>query len=217
MRALLVIAALALLGACNMVTTKAPLFAKADGVHGPKLRPGVWSQNPTGDCTLDESKPLTDWPSCADGFVVVDDGTIGGYEQKDGKQIWSTTQAIVAAGDPLIFQIHLTADAGAGAMSPDGYLYAGMEPTKLDGEGRAVATRSWPVLCGPPPAADAKGPDGAQKLGTAAPFPGLVMDAQGNDCTTDSREVLRAAAKASRKLTPDAQLAIMHWVRDGKM
>jgi len=216
MRTLLAMAAMALLCACNVVTTKAPLFVKADAEHGAKLRPGVWAAQPSGDCALDEKQPLPSWPNCANGFVVVDDGTIAGYEQKDGKPVWSTTEALVAGGDPLIFQIHLVSDTSMGAMTPEGYIYAGMEPTKRDAQGRVVATTSWAVVCGPPPPADTKAPNGDPRMGTLKPFDGLIMDAQGNDCTTDSKEVLRAAAKASHKITPAEQLSAMHWVRDGK-
>lgn len=55
------------LGACNVVVTKAPLFSKADESGAPPLRPGLWRMGSEPDCTVDESKPLIDWPKCAPG------------------------------------------------------------------------------------------------------------------------------------------------------
>jgi hypothetical protein len=208
------LAALSLLGACNVVMTKTPLFTKADAAGAPKLRPGVWSEDPAPDCALDESKPLTDWPDCANGFVVIDDATFGGYGKEDGKRVWSTVSALLVGGDPMVFQIHATGDATPGT-SPDAYVYSGLAPAKLDAQGRIVATLSWPVQCGKPPPADAKTPDGSQRTGTLDPLPGLTMDADGSNCTTTSPAALRAAAKASRKWTVPGETTAAHWVRDG--
>lgn len=213
-RIALVIAALALLGACNIVMTKTPLFTKADAAGAPRLRPGVWDENPAADCMVDESKPLTDWPGCANGFVVIDNNTFGGYGDENGKRVWTTTSAILAAGDPPVFQL-LSTSAAATATNPDIYIYAGVAPTKRDAEGRIMATQSWPVLCGKPPPAAAKTSGGDRRAGTLEPLPGMTMDADGNNCSTTSPAALRAAAKASRKWTTPGVMSSAHWVRDG--
>ena len=213
-RIALVIAALALLGACNIVTTNTPLFTKADAVGAPQLRPGVWDEDPAADCTVDETKPLPDWPGCANGFVVIDNSTFGGYSEKDGKRVWSTVSSVLAAGDPLVFQLLSTSATGS-APIPATYVYAGLAPTRRDAEGRVIATQSWPVQCGKPPPADAKTPDGGQRTGTLDPLPGMTMDADGVNCTTASPAALRAAAKASRKWTVSGETTAAHWVRDG--
>ena len=213
-RILLALAALTLLGACNVVMTKTPMFTKADAASGPKLRPGIWSEDPSADCAVDESKPLTDWPGCATGFVVIDDATFGGYSDDNGKRVWSTVSAILARGDPMVFQIHAT-NSGGSNPSPDAYVYSGLAPAKLDPQGRIIATLSWPVQCGKPPPADAKTPDGGQRTGTLEPLPGMVMDADGSNCTTTSPDAIRAAARASRKWTVAGETTAAHWVRDG--
>ena len=215
MRLLLVLASLALLGGCNVLMTKDPLFSAADGAGAPRLRPGVWEQAPSGDCTVDESQPLASWPSCANGFVVEDNGTVGSFSQHDGKQVWTTTPYVLAAGDPPIFQIHLSDDS-AGAGTPPLFVYAAIRATKSDEAGRVVAISAWVVLCGPPPPADAKAPDGkTQRYGTLAPAAGLTMDADANDCTTTSQDAARHAAAESEHWTKPDGFTASHWLRDG--
>jgi len=214
MRLVLAIVALALLSGCNVVMTKDPLFTKADEAGAAPMRPGVWDTEPAPDCKVDESKPLTEWPSCASGFVVRGDGTAGSYKMQDGKPVWQSAPFIVAAGDPLVFQAQMTGSLGDAAMPPV-YVYAAVKPTKLDDQGRIVASVSWPVLCGPQPPKDAKGADGNQRSGTLHPFAGLTMDASANDCTTTSQDAVRGAAGASRKFTAASDISSSHWVRDG--
>ena len=216
-RRLLVVAALVLLGACNMVVTKEPVFSPADARGAPPMRPGVWAGEPGANCQLDEGKPLADWPSCANGFVVLDDHTIGDFTDQGGKHVWSTTDVVLAAGEPRVLQVHATSDD---PLMPSAYLYAGFEPAKLDGAGRIVAGRAWFVICGPPPPpTKAPGPGGAdtqqQRVGTLHPFAGLTMDKDGVNCTPDSPAALQGAARQSRELTAPKDVSGSHWVRDG--
>jgi hypothetical protein len=208
------LAALWLLGGCNIVMTKTPMFTRADAAGAPKLRPGVWDGDAAADCAVDETRPLIDWPDCADGFVVIDDATFGGYGKQDGKRVWSTESALLVGGQPMVFQLHATGDSTPGTPI-DAYVYSGVSPAKLDGQGRIIATLSWPVQCGKPPPADAKTPGGGQRAGTLEPLPGMVMDADGNNCTTTSPSAIRAAARASRKWTAPGETTAAHWVRDG--
>jgi hypothetical protein len=215
-RRVLVLAALALLGACNMVVTRDPVFSQADAAGAPVLRPGVWNGDPKDDCKVDEGRPLSEWPSCANGFVVMDDHRVGDFSDQGGKRAWSTTDYVLAAGPPRVMQVHLT--GGTDAMLPAAYFYAGYQPLKFDDQGRIVAGRAWFVICGPPPAQPA--PDSQepakQRMGTLHPFAGLTMDSDGNNCAPESPAALLNAARESRGLTAPKDLSGSHWVRDGQ-
>ena len=196
-------AACLLLGACNVVVTKTPLFSKADESGAPPLRSGLWRMGAEPDCKVDESKPLIDWPKCARG-VVIREGAGGYYERESGAPVWTTQPLIVAAGTPRIGQIQakITGDVKTSA---NPYVYAGIRATKNDGEGRIVALSLWPVQCGPPPPGDATGV-------TAKPLPGIEMAPGDPVCTTRSIDALRAAAKASEAWAP--KLMTARWLRD---
>ncbi|HWF75621.1 MAG TPA: hypothetical protein VN694_00465 [Caulobacteraceae bacterium] len=207
--------ALALLGACNMVVTKEPVFGAADAAGAPVLRSGVWDGDPKPDCQVDESKPLSQWPSCANGFVVMDDHRVGNFNDQGGKHAWTTTNYVLAAGQPRILQLYF--QAGADPMMPTAYFYAAYRPTRFDDQGRIVAGRSWIVICGPPPAQPAAGnAGGKQRTGTEHPFRGLTMDSDGNNCSPDTPAALRNAARESRPLTAPKDISGSHWVRDGE-
>jgi len=217
MRRLLIIASLLLLGACNMVATKQPLFSNADAAGAAPLRPGVWRETAQKPCDFDETRPLAEWPDCADGFVVRH-GQVGGYNtDANGKKTWTSSELIVAGGEPRVIQV-LLKDLGVKGLGelPFGpmYLYLAARPTRFDDQGRIVAYTAWPILCGPPPPPDAKGPDGnSTRTGTLEPLPGLTMDKDANNCATTSQDVVRAAARASeqwRQTTTED-----HWVHDG--
>jgi hypothetical protein len=214
-RRALALAVLVLLGACNMVVTRDPVFSKADAAGAPALRPGVWNGDPKDDCKVDESKPLSEWPSCASGFVVMDEHRLGNFNDQGGKHVWTTTDYVLAAGEPRVLQVYFT--AGTDPMMPAAYFYAAYRPTKFDDQGRVVAGRSWFVICGPPPPAPASGDAGGkQRTGTLHPFAGLTMDSDGNNCAPDNPAALRNAARESRTLTAAKDLSGSHWVRDGE-
>jgi hypothetical protein len=218
MRLLLALAVLLLLGACNMVVTKAPLFSKADTAGEAQLRAGVWRETQQQPCDFDETKPLAEWPGCASGFIVRD-GQVGGYNtDAEGKRTWTSSELIVAGDEPRVIQV-LMKDLGVKGLGELAfgpmYLYVAAHPTKTDAQGRIVAYTAWPILCGPPPPPDAKGPDGnATRMGTLRPLPGLTMDKDGNNCTTTSQQVVLAAAKASAQWQ-GADTTEDHWIRDG--
>jgi hypothetical protein len=207
--------ATALLGACNMVVTKDPVFSKADAAGAPVLRPGVWDGDAKPDCQVDETKPLSQWPSCASGFVVMDDHRVGNFDDQGGKHAWTTTDYVLAAGEPRILQLYF--HEGTDPMMPSAYFYAAYRPTRFDDQGRVVAGRSWIVICGPPPAQPAQtDANGKQRTGTEHPFRGLTMDSDGNNCSPDSPAALRNAARESRPLTAPKDISGSHWVRDGE-
>jgi hypothetical protein len=209
---------LALLGACNMVVTKDPVFARADGAGAPQMRPGVWNGGPAADCQFDQAKPLQDWPACANGFLVKRDGTFAEFSNQAGKQVLAPTDVVLAAGEPRIMQLHVTSGADDPLM-PSAYFYAGLEATKRDDQGRIVAARAWIVVCGPPrppDAAVAKGAGDQSHLGTLHPFAGLTMDKDGNNCSPVSKAALRSAAHESFALTAPKDISAATWVRDGE-
>lgn len=215
-RPVLALAVLALLGACNMVVTKDPVFSRADGAGAASMRPGVWNgDSSSADCKVDESKPLSQWPECANGFVVLDDHRLGSFVDQSGARAWSTTEYVLAGGEPRILQVHVT--LGTDPVMPTVYLYAAYRPTRFDDQGRIVAGQSWVVICGPPPPAPASssGTHGKPRTGTLHPFRGLTMDSDGNNCTPDSPAALREAARQSRALTAPKDISASHWVRDG--
>ena len=191
------------LSACNVVITKTPLFSKADAAGAPPLRPGLWRFSSDQDCTVDESKPLVDWPKCAGG-VVFSDGAAGYYDRDSGAPVWTTQSLVLAAGEPRVGQLQakVSGNVKVGA-SP--YVYAGVRATKSDSDRRILEISFWPVQCGPPSS-------GKATEGTDKPLAGMEMKPGDPVCTTASKEALRAAAKASEAWAPKRLTA--HWLRE---
>jgi hypothetical protein len=219
MRALLVIAGLLLLGGCNMVVTKQPVFAPADA--GPmQLRHGVWRGKADQPCDFNEARPITRWPDCAAGFVVLDDKLQMFDNGPKNKRTASDLPYVLAGASPGVLQaLAQPGDSkSAGANDEDGpsYFYMGVRSTATDPQGRITAFTGWSVLCGPPPPGGSLTSDGKNtRYGSLEPFPGLTMDAQENDCTPESQAALRGAAAASEQWTKPDSISSAHWVRDG--
>lgn len=199
------------LSACNVVVTKAPLFGKAEASRL-VMRDGVWT-SPGDSCAFDETKPVDAWPECASPGLVRH-GELLSWDRE--AKAWKSGDigVVFVGGEPIMLQAHATQTDG-----DDGfYLYAGIEP-RLDAQGRIIGLKAWPVLCGPPPPpppGTAPSQDTATQSGTKAPFPGMVMDEKGQNCTTSDKDALRRAARESRRFEGDA-LANIHWVRDGEL
>lgn len=224
----LAVASLAMLGACNVVVTKDPLFTQADSAGAPTLRPGVWLIFEQPDCKVDTAKPFVDWPDCAGGGLV-GDGEIAGHKSGAPKDVLEKTPVVLAAGEPRIAQVPVDVDvsaqasasasgdatasasaSGGGKANP--YAYAAVRPTKFDAQGHITAFRFWPVDCGPPPPKDKNGADVA--AGTLHPLPGMQMKPGDAFCSTGSKDALRAAAKASEAWA-DHPIPEARWLRDG--
>ena len=219
-RILLALAGLALLAACNVPVTQAPLFSAADEAGAPHLRPGVWLLGHEADCHFDETKPFNEWPDCAGGGVV-SAGQILGHDAKKPKDVFDPTPFIFAAGEPRVIQVKfkldtsLSADAGdqhnsSGAQSWL-YGYAAGRATKTDAQGQITAITYWMVQCGPPPPKNRHGADTA--FGTLRPLPGMTMKPGEATCTPTSATALRAAARASERWREKPMDA--RWLRDG--
>lgn len=212
MRALIAVVSLLALGSCNEVVTEAPMFSRADAAGAPPMRSGVWRELSDSPCAFDSKTPAPSWPTCASAFVIVD-GAFAAYEEKDGRRaLTPVADVLLAGGTPLILQFG-SGGAGSAAPGDKSYGYAGVRVNRRDDLGRVVAFTFWDVECGPPPAADAKTPDGEPgRSGTVAPLPGLTMDKEGNDCSATSPRAVRDAAAASERWATSQSVA---WVRDG--
>lgn len=195
-RLVLIIAALSL-GGCNLVTSKTPLFTRADTVETPVFRAGLWaSDDPT--CTFDADKPKDEWPECAGGKVIP--AGQGVLQDEDGGEI------LIAAGDPLIAQYHPKSEKNEAG----GYVYGALRPTRTDAEGRVVGVETWLVECGPsPPPPNGQKPAKPGAWLTRKLLPGLKAD--GDNCLARDPKVVRSAATANLAWQkPQAT----RWIRD---
>ena len=223
----LIVAGCALLGACNVVLTKDPLFTQADSAGAPQLRSGVWLIFLQPGCQVDTAKPFVDWPDCAGGGLV-SNGEIAGHKSGTPKDELERTPVVLAGGQPRIAQLRVDVDtsvsadasaSGGGSASASAtgggqahpYAYAAVQPTKLDDAGRIVAFRFWPIDCGPPPPKNKNGEEVAG--GTLKPLPGMQMKPGDAFCSTRSKDALRAAAKASEAWA-DGPIPEARWLRD---
>ncbi len=219
MRQLFVAASLLVLGGCNVVMTKTPLFGSADAAGAPQLRLGVWRGEPDRPCAVNEALPIARWPDCAN-VLVVQDGLLS-FHNRDakGQPTLSSTPFVLAGGSPSVLQAtEDDPDAKEGSAPADrrAYFYMGLRPTKTDPKGRITAFTAWSAMCGPPPPNDAKTTDGKNtRYGSLSPLPGLTMDKQENNCTTSSKDAVHAAAAASEQWTKPESMVGAHWVRDG--
>lgn len=196
------VAALTLLGGCNMVVTPTPMF-DAEDAAAPDLRNGVWLAD-SGDCEIDTRKPVRRWPDCAD-WMIYRDGELtfpdgGKASAEDGR-----VTALLTSGTPRVWQVTIT--------NPEGQqinFYAGLEPLAFDDRGRIIRYRSWPALCGPAPEKATDREETLSDAVTKAPFPGLTME--GGGCLPADEAALRGAVAASRPLADPLDEA--RWIRE---
>jgi hypothetical protein len=237
----LLVSSLLLSGCTNMVRSETPWFGPAEAASAPPLRDGVWAAVDP-DCRFDASRPLEQWPGCAQGRVfrggeelelnVVESEDEHGRRARSDYD-WSSEAFVLAAGAPRIHQracgepglpkadppsAEGPADLSAvdEAVSRLVYCYAGLRADALDAEDRIVAFTTWPIWCGPFPRR-AEGEGGPNV--TDAPFPGLTV--VGEHCVASDVAALRAAATAretlpgSDEVTEAPGSARFRWIRDG--
>jgi hypothetical protein len=222
-RAAALLCAAALLGGCNIVVSRTPMFAQADTAGAPAFRPGLWVGE-KDDCRFDEAAPADKWPDCAEP-VMVAPGEIRGVGAQEQK---TSTPYLLAAGDPLVLQaqtdLDLSAKAeasasgdgsasaavAADASAPRPFVFLGVHPLAFDRQGRITRMEQWPVMCGPPPPEPKAGSSPAQgRYVTRDPLPGLTVE--GEDCTPASKAAVINAARQTRAYS---QIQTSHWVRD---
>ena len=213
-RRLACLLALALLTGCNLVITHKAMFTAADGAGAPSLRPGLWRMEIGEDkCQVDESRPLSEWPSCGGGMVV-GAGTVSYFDRDGDTPVFKTDPLVLAAGQPILGQVKLSL-SGSIKLTGDAYAYVAVRPTKLDEAGRPTRFEFWPVQCGPPT-------KDASKYFTDQPAAGVkiepittdsdVMKSLGPLCTIDDPAIMRRVAAQSEAWLP--HVGVGHWVRD---
>ena len=213
----------ALLGGCNIVVSKTPVFAQADTAGTPAFRPGLWVGE-KDDCHFNEATPADKWPDCAEP-VIVTPGEVRGVGAQAQKQ---STPYLLAAGDPLVLQAQADVDLSGGAdasasgnghasasvsvegSAPRPFLFLGVHPLSFDHQGRIIRMEQWPVMCGPPPPEPTPGtpPEKASYV-TRNPLPGLTIEDQ--VCTPANKAAVINAARQTRAY---GQVQTSHWVRD---
>lgn len=201
-RIVFLLAALTLLGGCNMVVTPTPMFGAGDKAE-PDLRNGVWLAD-SDDCEVDTRKPTRRWPDCAE-WMIYRDGEVFFPDSGKASDDDGSVTALLASGTPRVWQLTVT-DAEGMQVN----FFAGVEPVDLDSQGRIVRYRYWPALCGPSQAGPTDEAETASDLVAKAPFPGLAME--GGGCVPADEAALRNAVAASRALTEPLKGA--RWIRD---
>jgi len=187
------------LGACNAVTSARPLFGAGSEADAPALRMGVWVM-PSEGCKVAVRAPISNWPECANGFVLGDMELSGGAVDKAGSfQRTATYQKV--GGDPLLLQIIPT--RGRASEDP-AILYVGWRPSAADAEGRISQARVWLPLCGKP---------GLEK---SPLLPGLVSAGKDRPCLATTGSALRQAARQSETWAFGEQASGLtaRWVRE---
>lgn len=195
-RFLLLTAASLLLGGCNLVVAELPIFTAADTQGAPQLKPGVWlSRDPA--CEVDTTKPVAEWPACADPSIITADSIAG----KGGPE--SAMPYILAGGDPQVLQMKIQMDPEKPAL----FMFAGLQVLRSDAQGRIVEARTWGVQCGPPPPAAAEEPEAAEPAGSDDPALGdeSALDDAAAEATlpadAEEQDMLAAAGQ-------DAEVAV---------
>ena len=226
LRALALLGVAALLGGCNTLVSKTPVFASADSAGAPLIHPGLWvSEKP--NCTVDEASPVDKWPACAEPLLITPTELRG----LGGANRGQVVPYLLANGDPLAIQLNVRMDyaamsgaAGTGGQDPSGfetmdalgfdkvapYFFMGIHPLALDRQGRIVRMEQWQALCGPvPPPAKPGDPPAPNNYITHQPLPGLKV--KGQVCVPEDK---RAVLDAARETRAYSQVQTSHWVRD---
>jgi hypothetical protein len=194
-----------LLSACNDVYSERPLFGPADARGEAPLRTGLWAQRDAG-CQFDETRPARRWPKCVE-WMVVREGQLLDLDAR--RRAWTAYDYVLASGQPRVLQVALE-EPGAKLA----YFYLGLDPVRLDPQGRIVEYRQWAAECGPPPPPDPSGK--THRTLTLEPLPGLTPrpdEDHADDCRADGAAAVRGAAKASAGWATSTD---WRWVRDGE-
>jgi len=182
-----------LLASCNMVTSATPLFSSADA-RQPGFRSGVWLVEDK-TCAVDTTKPMTEWPDCADAWLVHPGEILAGRDPSKPLVSWTHFKTVLTRGDPAVMQIGV----GPEGTDPGGFAYAGVRVLKTDAERRVVEYRTWAALCGPPPPPNPNGQNSA--VLTDKLLPGLVADEHKQDCIASDKAPVLASVKPGKTKT----------------
>ncbi len=197
-----VVAATLALGACNAVVTQAPMFTSADAGGG-VLKPGVWEFAPP--CRPDQAAQN----ACeAPTPFIVTPADLRRTGETDPALAEPPMPYLVTAGDPRIVQIEAQSPE-PGAKADLFYVYAALNPTASDPDGRITAAEAWPIMCGPPPKSGEG--SGSGHDGTTQPAPGMTMS-DGGQCTPADKAAIVGAVASSRDWSGGP--VIVRWTRD---
>jgi hypothetical protein len=207
----LIVATLLLLGGCNMVTSKRPLFNVADQAGAPTLRTGLWIR-PDPACVFDPATPARTWPECASLVVLHPHRFTGLLMGGDYRWVRERAQIgvpyVLAGAYPSVLQVRLS-DPG----KPPAYVFQGLRPTRFDAQGQVIEAKLWLVQCGPP---EPPRPDQTDHLyrATKSPLAGLIMDE--SNCIARDPQTVVAATRASEGWPQNdgAAAPTIRWVRD---
>lgn len=180
----------AALGACNMATSNEPLFADAQRSSALFLQDGLWTHEDP-ECSVDVSKPKTDWPKCAGWIIVKDSKIVAGSEMKPDE---GAQDVFMVDGKPPLIQALVKVNGGE---SKSFYGYLVLRPMDRSAAGRITRLEIWPVPCGTTKAS-----------GDVSPYPGFDKD-----CRTKSIKALRSAA--SKPMSAEITPIPLKWVRAG--
>jgi hypothetical protein len=200
-----------LLASCNMVTSQTPLFSSADTQGQAQFRSGIWMDEDK-TCVVDTSKPIGEWPDCADAWVVHPGQILAGRDAKAPPSTWESYKTLLTTGNPAVLQV----EVGPESDGPKGYVYVGVRTLKTDAQGRIIEYKAWPALCGPPPKPDPTGEKSA--VISDQLIAGLVADKDKQDCIASAQGPVRVAVVQSEALGGDEDNRgrnTAHWVRDG--
>lgn len=221
-------AALALvsLSACNLVVSKEPWF---DAASGPQLKDGLWANLDSPACAVDGTKPIKEWPECAQPMMIRGNTYSGPPAGGDPASAaarfdpskWQPLSHVLVDGTPQVDQLYIEAPAAsenapAAALRGSMYIYLAVKPITRDADGRITETQRWPVMCGQIPR-NKKTKDGKPVFVTDQPFPGLTVMEGG--CIAKDPAALRNAAAQSESVAQSAgmPLIISRWMNDGSL
>ncbi len=141
----LLLAAFALLPACNTVFSEQPML---NGVPPATQvpRPGLWLSTES-DCNVAIDGPAGDWPKCAHWLVLDPHGAIllGDNDRGDGDKELSLSVRF-GARDPSLAEIRLDSQNDP---TINGYAYLAYAPDSADQPRELTKLRFWWVKCGP--------------------------------------------------------------------
>ena len=220
LRTLAALAAVLLLGGCNLVVSETPVFTAADAAGAPPLKPGIWAA-PQPNCDFKPADPLAQWPKCAGGAAItptailaaVDPSSLMAPDQPPPASAKPPLKVpyVLAAGDPRVMQIHFVLPIDP-AIKAAFFYFIALRPIAHDADGRIIDAEVWLVQCGPPPPPSGKGAAADQGAITDHPLPGMTVTK--GECNPTGKAAVLNAAQPSHAWAGD-QVGTLHWVRDG--
>ena len=176
----LLLAAFALLAACNTVFSEQPMLNGAPPATQVP-RPGLWvSTDP--DCTVATAGTARDWPNCA-RFVILDSTGAILLDEKDRREGDKDLSLSIRFGarDPALAEIRIDDPADPAA---NGYAYIAFAPDG-DGQGRELTKlRFWWVKCGPSQGEKYPGIDEKCRPASLAAILGATRNSSNDDVET---------------------------------